>query len=358
MAQKSKIEWTERTWNPIRGCSKISAGCEHCYAMHVAARFSGGGRPYDGLAKRDPVNWTGDVRLIEDALYEPLRRRKPTMYFVNSMSDLFHEKVPDDWIDTIFAVMAMAPRHTFQILTKRAQRMEEFFLDREAGQDMRRIGASRREIVQMRCLEMVEDDLLGGQAADVYMDIMTEGGLNWPLGNVWLGVSVENQEAAEERLDCLARTPAAVRFASVEPLLESADLVRWLHPSCEGAEDECERGECTCQTRPAIDWVIVGGESAQRGECRQCDVAWIRDIVAQCRIMGVPVFVKQLGSNAVSNVRSDHLGRLKYGDSMGAAEEFGEPWRLWLEDSKGGEPSEWPEGLRIRQFPASAGVLA
>lgn len=122
MADKSKIEWTDATWNPIRGCTRVSEGCTNCYAETVAARFSGPGQPYDELAKmvtrpdgRHEARWTGEVRLIETHLDDPLRWRKPRMVFVNSMSDLFHEKVPDEWIDRIFAVMALAPQHTFQI---------------------------------------------------------------------------------------------------------------------------------------------------------------------------------------------------------------------------------------------------
>src|SRR6185295_14646626 len=126
MADKSKIEWTDATWNPIRGCSVVSEGCRHCYAMQVAARFSDKGQAYEGLAYRNEsgAHWTGKVRLIEEHLEDPLRWKRPRRIFVNSMSDLFHESIPDEWIDRVFSVMAMAPQHTFQILTKRPERMK------------------------------------------------------------------------------------------------------------------------------------------------------------------------------------------------------------------------------------------
>lgn len=323
MAQQSSIEWTDRTWNPIRGCSKISAGCENCYAMYVAARFSGHGQPYDGLAKREPVNWTGELRLIEPALYEPLRRRKQTMYFVNSMSDLFHERMPREWIEKIFAVMALSPQHTFQVLTKRADVLAAFFADREAGQMMRTIGASTKERIYTCACDLTDEATRSTDAQlKVYLHWLTgeENDCPWPLRNVWLGVSVEDQAAAERRIPDLLRTPAAVRFLSCEPLIGPVRLLgRWL--------DE-------------LDWVIVGGESAQACRARWCDIQWIREIVGECQVAGVPVFVKQLGS------RSGH------------GQERTDGWRP-LRHPKGGDPAEWPADLRVRQFPAqleTAGV--
>jgi len=171
----SKIQWTEKTWNPLVGCSRVSEGCRHCYAERTAFRLAACGRPqYKGLTKKTKngeIHWTGKVRLLESALDKPLHWKKPSRIFVNSMSDLFHEKAEDSWIEHIFSVMAEAPQHTFQVLTKRPERMLEWI---------------RR-------------------ARPV------------PLPNVWLGVSVENQEMAEERLPLLIQTPAAVRWVSYEP---------------------------------------------------------------------------------------------------------------------------------------------
>lgn len=326
MAQKSNIEWTERTWNPIRGCSKISAGCENCYAMHVAARFSGPGQPYEYLAKRNPVNWTGELRIIEPALHEPLRRRKPTMYFVNSMSDLFHERMPPQWIDAIFTIMALTPQHTYQVLTKRSEQMRAYFS--VLGEQMRTYlaedPATRIYRLASRWLDEGENGCLGSywNLAHELLATDTAGGPRYqntfwalPLDNVWLGVSVEKQAAADLRIPDLLRTPAAVRFLSCEPLLGPLWLERWL--------DE-------------LDWVIVGGESAQGNRLRWCNVEWIRSIVEQCQAAKVPVFVKQLGSGCYTG------------------EDEGTHYLLPLKDRKGGDPDEWPEDLRVRQFPRLA----
>ena len=198
MADKSKIEWTDATWNPIRGCNRVSEGCRHCYAEGIAARFSGAGEAYVGLASivtrpdgTKEARWTGELRLVEDHLLDPLRWKRPRRVFVNSMSDLFHEDVPLAFIKDVFAVMAETPRHTYQILTKRADRL----------------------------LELSPE-------------------LWWPE-NVWMGVSVENDDYLG-RADRLRRTAARVKFLSLEPLL--GPLVPGL----------CLDG---------IHWVIVGGES-------------------------------------------------------------------------------------------------
>jgi protein gp37 len=259
MSGRSKIQWTDRTWNPVRGCSRVSAGCERCYAERLAYRFNGPAQPYEGLTRMTrygPV-WTGKLRLVPEVLQEPLRWRKPCRVFVNSMSDLFHEAVPQEFIDRVFSVMAEARLHIFQILTKRPGRMLEI---------------ARRHA---------------------------------PLSNVWLGVSVENQAMADERIPLLLDTPAAVRFLSVEPLLGPVNIFR--------------RNGCV-----PIGWVIVGGESGPGA--RPCDVEWIRDLVCQCRGADVPAFVKQLGTQPLG---------LEY----------------CLRDHKGGNPAEWPEHLRVREYP-------
>lgn len=212
MSQNSKIEWTESTWNPLAGCSIVSPGCTNCYAMKMAHRLqsinrTGGSNSryvnhYDGTTKvvnGKPV-WTGKLSIAPDRiLTAPLSRKKPTMYFVNSMSDLFHEDVPDEWIDKVFAVMALSPQHTFQVLTKRSARMRAY--------------------------------LAAGRAASV-SDAHGNLGIpffDWPLPNVWLGVSAERQQEADARIPDLLATPAAVRFVSAEPLLSTLDLSKWLH---------------------------------------------------------------------------------------------------------------------------------
>ena len=213
MSATTKIQWTDRTWNPVRGCSLVSAGCANCYAMKQAHRFSKTGQPYAGLTEIGPhgPRWNGNIMLVPEALEEPLRWKTPARVFVNSMSDLFHEDVPDSFIDQVMRAMANTKRHTYQVLTKRPARMLAY---------------------------------LSGWWKRCYQDFET--GEYIPVNqcpHIWFGVSVENQETADERIPLLLQTPAAVRFVSAEPLLGPVDLERYLVGS------------------PALDWVIVGGES-------------------------------------------------------------------------------------------------
>jgi len=270
----SKIEWTDATWNPVTGCTKVSAGCDHCYAETFAERWRGtpGHHFENGF----------DVTLRPERLMQPLRWKKPRQVFVNSMSDLFHEAIPDDFVAKMFAVMASAQRHTFQVLTKRHGRMRSL-LSSPAFQD-----AVTKETTAL---------LRTGQP-----DFRAIG--EWPLPNVWLGVSAENQKWADIRIPALLDTPAAVRFVSAEPLLGLLNLTPWL---------------------PRLSWIIAGGESGSGA--RPMDENWARAIVWHCHAMGIPVFVKQLGSV---------LGR-----SLGAG-------------PKGGDWDAWPEDLRVREFPATA----
>jgi protein gp37 len=197
----TNIEWTDATWNPVTGCTKVSAGCKNCYAEGVAHRFwttqYGGARKFT------------DVRTHADRLDEPLRSRKPRRVFVNSMSDLFHDSVPDAFIDQVFAVMALAPRHTFQVLTKRPARMLAYCrtLGRHHETDRVSLTAKARD------------------GENGFRWILGANG--WHLPNVWLGVSCENQATADERIPLLLQTPAAVRFLSCEPLLGPIDLAGW-----------------------------------------------------------------------------------------------------------------------------------
>ncbi len=274
MSTTTSIEWTDVTWNPIRGCQLVSPGCTNCYAMKQAHRFSGEGMPYEGLTKlgdRGPV-WTGEVRLVPELLNDPLKWRKPRRVFVNSMSDLFHEAVPDEFILQVFAVMAICPQHTFQILTKRPQRMLQFFTQpylTSPGHDERVRGAVLR---RAGC----------GQRVPV-----------WPLPNVWLGVSVEDQPRADERIPLLVETPAAVRFLSCEPLIAPVNLrpqtgVRKI-PDGEGGVDYLDD---YADWLYKIDWVIVGGESGPHARPMQPD--WARSLRDQCQAAGAKFFMKQM----------------------------------------------------------------
>ncbi|MBY0259560.1 phage Gp37/Gp68 family protein [Methylobacterium sp.] len=253
----SKIEWTEKTWNPIVGCSVVSSGCTNCYAMKMAARLERMGMErYRGLTqptKAGPV-WTGEMRLVDEALNEPLRRRKPTMWFVNSMSDLFHDSVPEEWIAQVFAIMALAPQHTFQVLTKRSDRMHRL--------------------------------MAGPKDHSIWHPKLWHRSV---LPNVWLGVSAEDQRRADERVPDLLTTPAAVRFVSAEPLLGPIDFSAWL----EAAGLDTTLG----LSNPGLDWLIVGGESGPGA--RPMHPVWARSIRDQCAAASVPFFHKQNGAYEV-----------------------------------------------------------
>lgn len=335
-ATNSSIEWTDVTWNPVRGCGLVSPGCTNCYAMRFAHRFSGKGKPYAGLTKLrrngGPV-WTDVARFIPEALCEPLRWRADKRVFVNSMSDLFHPDVTDDQIAAVFGVMAMCQRHTFQILTKRPERMRRWFA--WVGAQCPEVGEGKRpevDLCQSRALE--ELYWVGQRGARVDVDAV------WPLPNVHLGVSVENQRYADERIPHLLETPAAVRWVSAEPLLEGTDLSRYL------AGQWWERNAAGKMVRRApgarLDWVVVGGESGPGA--RPFCLSWARNIIADCDEAGTPVFLKQLGARPYE-LRDDAVDDINIFD-----EEQVDRW-LKLKDRKGGDWDEWEPFLRKRQYP-------
>lgn len=348
MNADSKIEWTQATWNPLRGCTRVSEGCRHCYAEQIASRFSGPGQPYEGLATRGPARWTGKVRLVEEHLADPLRWRKPRRIFVNSMSDLFHESVPDEWIDRVFAVMAATPRHTYQVLTKRPERMRAYLADRRTSC----IGYSGNPVVETRKHVAWRAGLIV-EDGDMMVDSIIAG--PWPLPNVWLGVSVEDQATADARVPLLLSTPAAVRFVSAEPLLGPIDFTQIkLPPFARPDPRDPTHADALFDHNgytERLDQVIVGGESGHGA--RPCNVAWVRSIVQQCEAAAVPVFVKQLGARPEMfvSVRSADDG---VGAWAAQATGGGVLTPLCLRDRKGGDPSEWPIDLRVRQFPGGA----
>lgn len=335
MGAKTEIAWTDATWNPLRGCARVSEGCRNCYAETVAARFSGPGQPYEGLATRSPGRWTGEVRLVEKHLTDPLRWKEPRRIFVNSMSDLFHERVPDEWIDRIFAVMALSPRHTFQILTKRPERVGRYFDAHEPRPPGSYLWAHERIARLIAQPDWVE--LPRGRA-------FIPRPLAWPLPNVWLGVSVEDQKTANERIPELLSTPAALHFVSYEPALGLVDFTAIRsHP------EGCQPGPWGNTHHSALfdhagftkrlQWVIVGGESGPHA--RPFDVAWARATIKACRAAGVACFVKQLGARSYRQpVYSD-------GAIAGGVV-------LHIRDRKGADPAEWPEDLRVQEFPKEA----
>ena len=255
----TKIEWAERVWNPVTGCTKVSPGCQNCYAERMAKRLRGRyGYPQD-----DPFK----VTLHPDRLQEPvewLKWRKPKMIFVCSMGDLFHEDVPFDFIDRVFAMLSWGQAkdldNKFLILTKRPERMLEYFKQRDDWFDGELGNRSR-----LSCFE-----------------------------NTWLGVTAENQEQADKRIPILLQIPAAKRFVSIEPMLGDVALF------------DIEK----------LDWIIVGAESGQNR--RECKNEWVRDIIGQCKVASIPVFIKQL--------HDPHNNLSK-------------------------NPAEWPEDLRVREYP-------
>lgn len=345
------IPWCDRTWNPIRGCSRVSEGCRHCYAEVVAGRFSGPGMAFEGLARatNQGARWTGDVVLVEKHLEDPLHWRKPQRIFVNSVSDLFHEKLTDDQIDRIFAIMALAPQHTFLVLTKRPERMRDYLNSGRAGAIAAETGK--------------------GPERDRRLPFIRPDDVPWPLPNVWPGISVENQATADERLPFLLESLALTRWISYEPALEAVNFglhrgwcrhCRTLTPgTIDGhSMDEsspCFAGEASVQD--LVHWIVVGGESGP--EARGFDPAWARSTITQCRYAGIAPFVKQLGSFVLWNGTQGG-----YGDgpsNMWPAgtkiiPQSGGPFWIRLADGKGGDPDEWPEDLRVREFPAQAAV--
>ncbi|MBZ7923139.1 phage Gp37/Gp68 family protein [Ensifer adhaerens] len=293
MADGTKIEWTDATWNPVTGCSVVSPGCTNCYAMKLAGTRLNSHPSREGLTrdtKGGPV-WTGEVRFNPQWLDEPLRWRKPRMIFVCAHGDLFAEGVPDEWIDQVFAIMSQAPQHTFQVLTKRPERMRSY-------------------LTRPR----LEHHLVNALLPLTFP--MPEPG-RWPhrpLPNVWLGVSVEDQKRAAERIPILLDTPAAIRWISAEPLLGPVDLTRidqpnggfgpyWINALKAGESGWFADEAATVRTEPdplafsglaSLDWIVAGGESGS--DARPMHPVWARSLRDQCAAAGVPFLFKQWGS--------------------------------------------------------------
>lgn len=267
MADKTAIQWCDTTWNPVTGCTRVSEGCRNCYIERTPA-FRMAGRKF--------VNGKTGVKLHRDRLDTPYHWKNPRMVFVNSLSDLFHEDIPDDFIEEVFTVMWGNDHHVFQILTKRPERMRDFVTGH-----IKRWGGP----------EKVSGD----------------------ISHIWLGVSVEDQKTADERIPILLQTPAAIRWISAEPLLEEVGIADY----------------------PELDWVVVGGESGPKA--RPCDLGWIRRLVYECGQSMTACFVKQLGADPVHWV------------TKSPAERRLEDYRI--RDKKGGDPQEWPEDLRVREYP-------
>lgn len=379
----SEIEWTDRTWNPLVGCSRVSEGCRNCYAerfVHRGLAPQHRGLTIAGEGGKGP-RWTGDVRLVEERLGEPLRWKKPARVFVNSLSDLFHEGVSFETIAAIFGVMAACPHLTFQVLTKRPQRAAQFFawVAREGARTDR---ARLTSLGPVALVATIASDFVGeGMLVGLLERVGTRA---FPLPNVWIGVSVENQKTADERIPVLLELPAAMRFVSYEPALGPVDfgLSSATCDCCDRWSSRWVRMEKTVwadwpgptiaprvtagrrvyraqsnrhgalsiemtqgpslgikpdefSALPGLDWIIVAGESGPGA--RPFDVAWARSTVEQCRSAKVACFVKQLGAQPFEQ------------DTM----PDGTRWHrlLRLGSRKGADMSEWPEDLRVREMP-------
>lgn len=303
MAETSTIEWTDATWNPITGCSVVSPGCTNCYAMKLAGTRLQHHPSRAGLtkpSKAGPV-WTGEVRLNEEWLDQPLRWKRPRRIFVCAHGDLFHESVPDEWIDRVFAVMALVPHHTFQVLTKRAERMRGYLTDDDLNH---RISAALGSMLdgdwiwdhsRLRpAIDGLIDAFIGHRMTDD--DLVEYLPAPMPLPNVWLGVSAEDQARADERLPHLLATPAAVRFISAEPLLGPIDIGWALAMQrIDIAAGFLQRGHFApgLEKLRRLDWIITGGESGPGARPMHPD--WVRSLRDQCTAAGVPFFFKQWG---------------------------------------------------------------
>lgn len=350
MADSSTIEWTDATWQPITGCAIVSPGCTNCYAMKLAGTRLRNLPSRKGLTvqtKAAPV-WNGKVRLNEEWLTQPLTWRRPRKIFVCAHGDLFAEGVPDEWIDRVFAVMALCPQHTFQVLTKRPARMREWFEERWQPTTAQRIEFPGLPAIDMPA-QVEGDDRHERvyQAAGEFLDLDTvsdrfwnpDGSRKWPgwpLPNVWLGVSAEDQRRADERVPDLLATPAAVRFVSAEPLLGPINFTaldvmcgdgemdalhqisaaehwrtHWapeatgttLEEAIEGFEDFGFSYPPSEALPPRLDWVIVGGESGPGARPMHPD--WARQIRDACAAAGVAFLFKQWGAWAPSSLGAE-----------------------------------------------------
>jgi len=280
MGETTKIAWSNATWNPVIGCSHVSPGCEHCYAETLALRYGWSKHPWGAQHAAE------NVVLKPHKLGDPLKWKAPRMIFVNSLSDVFHEQIPNEYIARMFAVMNACPSHVFQILTKRPARMAQLMASK-----------AFENLVDEKCAELAAER---GWVCLCELD-------SWPLPNVWLGVSVEDQRRADERIPLLLQTPAAIRFLSCEPLLGWLHLEPWLVPTRVRAEHHdhltdgyWHDGCAFCQRRrreggtgidAPIDWVIVGGESGSG--YRPMDLDWARSLRDQCQASGTAYFFKQ-----------------------------------------------------------------
>jgi len=294
----SKIEWTDKTWNPIIGCSKTSPACDHCYAERMAFRLACNDKApkeyMDVVGGPKGSGWNGKTALVESVLEKPLHWRKPCRVFVGSMTDLFHDSTPFEWVDKVFTVMALRPQTTFQLLTKRPERMRKYLTQFSAAHYHQLFGRTAYQMFGEEASIQVENSM-NGVLADGY-------NVGWPFRNVWLNVTVENQDQADKRIPILLDTPAAVRGVSVEPMIGPVDLAPYFYQ---------DTGYCGDDTsgfldyQDGLDWVICGGETGPGA--RPMRIQWVLDLQAQCKDSGVPFFFKKWGSAWGKGANNGHI---------------------------------------------------
>jgi len=317
----TKIEWANppgfkgEGWPVVTGCTPVSPGCANCYAARLASGRLRHQRNYKGLACDG--KWIGEVRLDEHLLNAPLHWRDPRCVFVCHTSDLFHSDVPFEFIDKAIAVMVLRPHHRFLLLTKRPHLMADYWSWTGHIKDRRKPCPCRQCCIVRKIGEILES--AGMPKVDAHFGAAHHLSQNWPLPNVALGTSIEDQQRADERIPLLLQCPAAMRFISVEPMLGPVNLhhlVKGYCPTHDSDSGFCHGG-CPDDRRP--DWVIIGCESGPKR--RPCDWHWMRNLLGQCQDAGVPAFVKQVPTD----------GRIRYSVSR--------------------DPAEWPTYLRVRQWP-------
>jgi len=354
----SKIEWTQRCLDVSGGCCKCAGGCKHCWATREVWRLAHNplcGDKWKGLGEKTSagLRWTGKIKLFPEMLDVPLRRKKSTTYFVNSKSDLFHKDVPFEFILKIFGLSIYTPWHTYQILTKRIDRVVEFF------QWWRKKWAESRILWGLQALAIqsvwsITDEKLRGRATKFWEENYDQSGrgkidypVPWPHPNVHIGVSCSTEADANKNIPILLQIPVAVHYVSFEPLLGNIDALKylWLRQKCTGPKGcgftgasyefdnpkkdgaykcpKCGKNHTYLVTNN-LDWVIVGSESGPQR--RSCKTEYVRSLVEQCKSAGVPVFVKQVDTSELKP-----SGVLGYKVSK--------------------NPEEWPEDLRLREYP-------
>ena len=320
----TKIPWTEESWNPVIGCTKIATGCKNCYAERFAWRLACMGKSYYN-AVADKNGWTSNVLCREDTLKIPLHWRNPRKIFVCSMGDLFHEKVPFEYIDKVIGTIELCQQHILQILTKRPERALEYF---KSNSD------DRAESINLAIEKFTGGHLAGDDMVDEFckqkgITRKYRDRLNyneniwvnrtwqkplWPAPHIWIGTSISNQADADKNIPILLQIPAAVRFVSLEPMLERIDLCK-LHYGYIEDKPVVYNSLESYSGHEGIDQVIIGCESGPKQ--RPCEIEWIRDAVRQCKEAGVACFVKQVPINGKCSKK----------------------------------PEEWPEDLRVQEYP-------